>query len=129
MNARSSAIRVAIVALAAARALLAPVAVDAQSAPRASTIASGAQRATSGANTADSIATLLKARVAQRKFEQVRRANLPITDAYPSSRCDVRVGRFCYWHDEDFVPPREPERTAAERKKFLARLADAGAAH
>jgi hypothetical protein len=44
---------------------------------------------------------------AQARFETFRRANLPYSRGGGSDRCQERVGRFCYWYDEegDNAPP------------------------
>lgn len=64
---------------------------------------------------------------AQRAFEFTRRRHLPVSTA-GTGRCDVRVGRFCYWYDPtEPAPPAEPERIRQERARFLARLAEAAA--
>ena len=53
---------------------------------------------------------------AQRSFESLRRANLPVAGPSPSHACDVQVGRFCYWYDEASPPP-PPEPTAIGRAR------------
>lgn len=71
---------------------------------------------------ADSQRILRDARAAQTTFERVRRANLPL-DTRASGRCDVRVGRFCYWWDDGEYPaPPEPPRTKAARATLVDRL-------
>jgi hypothetical protein len=74
----------------------------------------------------ESTAVLRRARAAQAEFERTRRQQLPTIPGGSGGRCDVRVGRFCYWYDdgEDDGPP-EPKRTGAAREKLLGRLADA----
>jgi hypothetical protein len=60
---------------------------------------------------------------AQQQFESFRRRQLPITYGRSgASECDVRIGRFCYWHDDADDPPKEPERVAAARDAFLRAL-------
>src|SRR6185503_15238542 len=57
-------------------------------------------------------------------FERTRRANLPLESGGSSGRCDVRVGRFCYWWDDgEFPPTPEPPKTKAARAALLDRLA------
>ena len=76
----------------------------------------------------DSQRVFREAREAQIGFERTRRANLPINTRGTSGRCDVRVGRFCYWWDDgEFEAPAEPPKTTAARTKLLDRLADAAA--
>ncbi|HEX2779216.1 MAG TPA: hypothetical protein VHM30_06945, partial [Gemmatimonadaceae bacterium] len=77
---------------------------------------------------ADSAQTLKQARRAQSEFERRRLQLLPEV-ASSGGRCDVRVGRFCYWQDDDDTPPPPEPKTIGElRTKFLGRLA-ALAAH
>jgi len=40
------------------------------------------------------------ARLAQRRFELLRRNNLPPAKSSRPSNCDEQVGRWCYWYDE-----------------------------
>jgi hypothetical protein len=76
----------------------------------------------------DSARVLKSARAAQWDFESTRRANLPITPRGSSGRCDVRVGRFCYWWDDgEYDPPPELPKTRTARKALLERLAKAAA--
>jgi len=78
--------------------------------------------------TADSQRILRDAQSAQTTFERIRRANLPL-DTHGSGRCDVRVGRFCYWWDDgEFPSPPESPKAKAARTVFLERLAAAAAA-
>ena len=80
-------------------------------------------RATSAA---DSQRVLKDARSAQVNFERTRRANLPMDNGGSSGRCDVRVGRFCYWWDDgEFPPPPELPKTKAARAALITRLAQA----
>ena len=71
---------------------------------------------------ADSIAVLKQARRAQRDFESRRFMLLPIVPS-AGSRCDVRVGRWCYWQDDAEDAPNEPQKIADLRARFLGRLA------
>ena len=76
--------------------------------------------------TVDSQRVLRDARSAQTAFERTRRANLPLNTRGTSGRCDVRVGRFCYWWDDgEFEPPPESPKTKAARDAMLERLAKA----
>ncbi|HJU74804.1 MAG TPA: hypothetical protein VJ717_13765 [Gemmatimonadaceae bacterium] len=60
---------------------------------------------------------------AQQQFESFRRRQLPVTGGRSgSSDCDVRIGRFCYWHDDADALPAEPERIAAARVALLRAL-------
>src|SRR5690348_975270 len=69
---------------------------------------------------------LERASKAQRAFEQFRRFHLPVV--YGSYPCDVRIGRYCYWDDNQDLPlPPEPAPIARERDHLVATLADAAA--
>jgi hypothetical protein len=86
-------------------------------------------QATATAATRDSQRVLRDAREAQAAFERTRRANLPINSRGPSGRCDVRVGRFCYWWDDgEFEAPEELPKTTAARRTLLDRLERAASA-
>jgi hypothetical protein len=54
---------------------------------------------------ADSMRDLRDARSAQGSFERARRYSLP-EGGGSSGRCDVQLGRYCWWYDE--VPPEIP---------------------
>src|SRR5436309_208219 len=77
----------------------------------------------------DSLTTLRAARRAQATFESIRREHLPYGSGHSSGSCDLRIGRFCYWYDddrrEDLAPEPQPIRDA--RATLLAALDDAGA--
>ena len=67
---------------------------------------------------------LRDARVAQARFEGLRRMNLPRDwgGGY-SGRCDAQIGRYCYWFDSTESPPRpEPKQITDARAKLLAFL-------
>ena len=70
----------------------------------------------------DSIRDLARARVAQAAFERSRRRLLPVGSA-SAGRCDVRLGRFCWWYDERAtdVPP-EAATIGRRRAALLASL-------
>ena len=57
------------------------------------------------ATTADSVRDLRLARSAQSSFERARRYNLP-EGGGSAGRCDVQLGRFCWWYDAE--PPNLP---------------------
>ena len=69
----------------------------------------------------DSLRVLKLARRAQVDFEHRRLSLLPIV-ASAGERCDVRIGRFCYWQDEADAAPAEPAAIAELRTKLLVRL-------
>lgn len=93
--------------------------------PRA-TLRSPAFQPGSATSTADSQRVLKDARSAQVNFERTRRANLPLDNGGSSGRCDVRVGRFCYWWDDgEFPPPPELAKTKTARAALIARLVQA----
>ncbi len=85
-----------------------------------------AQRA-SEHSAADSARDLSRARGAQANFERSRRAHLPFGDR-GNGRCDVRLGRYCWWYDEH-VPTFPPEEAAiSERRAELIAQLDQAAA-
>lgn len=60
---------------------------------------------------------------AQQQFESYRRHLLPVTYGRSGSNgCDVRIGRFCYWHDDREDLPREPKPVAVARDALLRSL-------
>ncbi|MEO5813711.1 MAG: hypothetical protein ABIT20_00340 [Gemmatimonadaceae bacterium] len=76
----------------------------------------------------DSARDLSRARGAQANFERSRRAHLPFGDR-GNGRCDVRLGRYCWWYDEH-VPTFPPEEAAiGERRQELLAQLDLAAAH
>lgn len=82
-----------------------------------------------GGGQRDSVAAHRAAKRAQAEFEQRRHRLLPEV-AGSSGRCDVRVGRFCYWVDDAHTrPPAEPAPIAALRDRLLDRLASSAAAN
>jgi len=73
--------------------------------------------------TSDTSGTVAEARAAAASFERGRRYQLPVSHA-GWSRCDERIGRFCYWYDEgDTTLPAEPEVVRRSRGKLLETLA------
>ena len=77
----------------------------------------------------DSEAVLKQARSAQSRFERIRRSNLPYASGTGGGRCDVNVGRFCYWHDDDdsWRQREENAETIRERETLLQRMHSAAA--
>jgi len=78
---------------------------------------------------ADSVRDLRLARSAQSAFERSRRYNLP-EGGGSSGRCDVQLGRYCWWYDE--VPPNLPpeaELIGRRRTELLATLDALGERH
>src|SRR5437773_1184352 len=79
----------------------------------------------------DSLTTLRAARRAQATFEAIRRQHLPYGSGHAGGTCDLRIGRFCYWYDDDRQPPEhaaaEPQLIRDARATLLAALDDAGA--
>lgn len=60
---------------------------------------------------------------AQERFETFRRANLPMHRGRSRNECQERVGRFCYWYDEDAPsPPTEPGVIAEARRQLIETL-------
>ncbi|MEJ2240154.1 MAG: hypothetical protein P8X82_17830 [Gemmatimonadales bacterium] len=77
----------------------------------------------------DSLDTIKRLRSSQSRFERIRRNRLPLS-FYPSgsSRCDLHVGRFCYWHDDnDWHAPEEHPQVSRERRQLLSQLDSAAA--
>ena len=72
---------------------------------------------------ADSARAASRARNEQASFERSRRAYLP-SESGPDGRCDVHVGRFCWWSDEapPLLPPEAPSTVA--RRALLISLFD-----
>jgi hypothetical protein len=69
----------------------------------------------SAAIATDSIRDLIRARGAQASFERIRRSLLPYA-ASTAGRCDVRLGRFCWWYDER-EPALPPEAAGIGRRR------------
>ena len=61
------------------------------------------------ASAADSMRDLRLARSAQSSFERARRYSLP-EGGGSAGRCDVQLGRFCWWYDAE--PPNLPPEAA-----------------
>jgi hypothetical protein len=72
----------------------------------------------------DSQSTRERLRQAQEDFERLRRRHLPRTLGYGGGPCDERIGRLCYWDDDDpdWQPQPEVERVALARDTLLALL-------
>jgi len=60
------------------------------------------------------------AQVEQREFEMFRHMHLPTSMSLRTPSCDERVGRFCYWYDENAKVPKEPESIKHRREQMLA---------
>jgi hypothetical protein len=74
----------------------------------------------------DSQRVLERARGAQARFERNRRGMLPWTSR-SDSRCDARIGRFCWWYDgASAAVPKEPEEISRRRDELLAELDSLG---
>lgn len=104
-----------------------PTVASAQSTARASAtppeLAHALQRERPKRAADDSLRALRAARDAQSAFELRRRRLLPVVPSGSGGRCDVRLGRFCYWHDDDDSdPPDEPQTIAKAREEFTAQL-------
>ncbi len=73
---------------------------------------------------ADSAHIVRAARSAQLSFEAYRRSHLPRGDGF-SGPCDVRIGRYCYWRDDDGpdeqAPPEAPG-VRERRAELIAQL-------
>lgn len=89
-----------------------------------------AQSDTSGnVQQSDSQSTRERLRRAQEDFERLRRRHLPRTLGYGGGPCDERIGRLCYWDDDDpdWQPQPEVSRVALARDTFLTLLDSAAA--
>jgi hypothetical protein len=75
---------------------------------------------------ADSARDLRRAQSGQLSFERNRRNWLP-TGYGGGGRCDVRLGRFCWWYD-DHIPtfPPEAQQIRARRAELIASLDEMG---
>jgi hypothetical protein len=73
-----------------------------------------------GLDGVDSLREARRARNEQASFERARRAALPWENG-SGGRCDVRLGRFCWWYDE-YTPqlPPEPESIVRRRDELVA---------
>lgn len=88
---------------------------------RTATLSEAPQRV-SGGSAADSARDLSRARSAQVSFERSRRAQLPYGSS-TGGRCDVRLGRYCWWYDESMPKfPPESEVIGRRRAELLAQL-------
>jgi len=67
-------------------------------------------------------------RAAQEGFETFRRRNAPVfTVRSGPDRCDERVGRFCYWYEEDSPdPPNESDRIKEHRDRLIEQIDSIG---
>lgn len=63
---------------------------------------------------------------AQARFETFRRANLPAFRGGSSRECQERVGRFCYWYDEDSDAAEESGTVTAARLQLVRTLDSLG---
>jgi hypothetical protein len=71
---------------------------------------------------ADSLRDLKRAHAAQASFERSRRYNLAERGGSPG-RCDVSLGRICWWYDEVPVQlPPEPRQLVRRREALLFTL-------
>jgi hypothetical protein len=78
---------------------------------------------------ADSVRDARHARDVQARFERLRRLALP-WESGSAGRCDVRVGRFCWWYEDGTpAPGPEAESIARWRTELLAELDALGEQH
>lgn len=71
----------------------------------------------------DSLADLARARDAQAGFERGRRYLLP-WESGGGGRCDVRIGRFCWWYEPSTGAAREEPGEIGSRRLELVALLD-----
>jgi len=83
----------------------------------------------SATHAADSTRDLKAARWAQSTFEFIRRSNLP--EGFGGmGRCDVQLGRYCWWYDEYPIKlPPEPNSIVRRRINLIATLDSLGELH
>jgi len=83
----------------------------------------------SATHAADSTRDLKAARSAQSTFEFIRRSNLP--EGFGGmGRCDVQLGRYCWWYDEYPIKlPPEPNSIVRRRINLIATLDSLGELH
>ncbi|MEP7001490.1 MAG: hypothetical protein ABI969_13480, partial [bacterium] len=79
---------------------------------RTATLTDAPQRP-SAVSVVDSVRDLKRGKSAQASFERNRRFQLPIGSA-SGGRCDVHLGRYCWWYDES-GPTFPPEASAIGR--------------
>jgi hypothetical protein len=78
----------------------------------------------------DSTKTIKYVRSAQASFEAFRRSRLPYGESGYGRECDVRVGRYCYWREEEPDDDAKPEPElpiVLDRRVALIRLLDSAA--
>jgi len=84
--------------------------------------AGGSTAAPLDTRSVDSLGHLRRARDAQAWFERTRRSNLPWVSS-SGDRCEVRIGRFCWWYDEQSpVLPPESRIVTLRRDALIAEL-------
>ena len=78
---------------------------------------------------ADSVRNLRDARSAQSSFERARRYSLP-EGGGSAGRCDVQLGRYCWWYDGEppNIPP-EADQITRRRAELFATLDALGERH
>ncbi len=86
------------------------------------TAAGSLETLTSTGRDVDSAGRLRRAREAQAWFERTRRSHLPWVES-SGDRCEVRIGRFCWWYDDRApVLPPEPSVVSARRDALISDL-------
>jgi hypothetical protein len=92
----------------------------------AAQLAGGAAQQVESARDSQELVRSLRA--AQRRFEWTRRHHLPWALGTPGGRCDVEVGRYCYWDDHTrWTAPSEDTRVIRDRSALVSRLDSAAA--
>lgn len=87
------------------------------------------QRVATPAADEDSSRDIARAHDAQAGFERGRRYVLPWSTS-GGERCDVHVGRFCWWYEGgDTELPPEPQEVTRRRSELLAELDALGTRH
>jgi tetratricopeptide (TPR) repeat protein len=68
----------------------------------------------------DKLSPAERAEYEQNAFEAYRHTHLPYASNPRPQNCDERVGRFCYWYEENVVIPKEVESVTRARETMLA---------
>jgi hypothetical protein len=78
----------------------------------------------------DSAKTVKYVRSAQASFESYRRFRLPYRESESPDHCDARIGRYCYWREEEPQDENGPEPESPlihDRRAALIRVLDSAA--
>ncbi len=101
-----------------------PAASPAQGSPPPAGSPPGAAAAAGDSNSAEPLDPREVGQRAQARFETFRRANLTPYRGRVSRECQERVGRFCYWYDEESPAPEPERRVVTEARLQLITTLD-----